>query len=38
MKRFLGRDICDELYQPFRRMLEDVKILNGSKYGKILFY
>lgn len=37
MKRFLGRDVWDELYQPFRRMLQDTEVLNGSKYGKILF-
>lgn len=37
-KRFLGRDVWDELYQPFRTMLQEAEVINGAKYGKIVFY
>lgn len=36
-KRFLGRDVWDKLYQPFRKVMQDAEIFNESKYGKVLF-
>ena len=36
-KKFLGRDIWDQCYQPFRRMIQDLEFLGYPDYKKVKF-